>query len=140
MTTRFPPNHAHLLRALACGLLFAAGSAGAADFYVDASAAAGGDGSQTSPFATIKAAVDAANGVSGPSTIHVASGTYAIASASDFVTVSVPDLTITAANPSSKPVVAIDPDLSTVQNNPVVFSVPVGSDRLTVANLMFTYS
>lgn len=81
-----------------------------ADFYVDASAAAGGDGSQTAQFATIKAAVDAANLISGtPSTIHVASGTYAIASASDFATVSVPDLTIVAANPSSKPVVALDP-------------------------------
>ena len=140
MTTRFPPNHAPLRRAFAFALLFAAGSAGAADFYVDASAAAGGDGSQASPFATIKAAVDAANGVSGPSTIHVASGTYAIASASDFVTVSVPDLTLAAVDPANKPVVALDANLSTVQNNPVVFSVPVGSDRLTVANLQFAYS
>ena len=114
--------------------------ASSADFYVDASAAAGGDGSQAAPFKTIKAAVDAANGASAPSTIHVASGTYAITSASDFVTVSVADLTITAADPSSKPVVAIDANLSTVQNNPVVFAVPVGSDRLTVANIKFTFS
>lgn len=140
MSTRFRLNHAPLVRALACAILFAAGSAGAADFYVDASAAAGGDGSQAAPFATIKAAVDAANGVSGPSTIHVASGTYAIASASDFVTVSVPDLTITAVDPADKPVVALDANLSTVQNNPVVFAAPQGSDRLTVANLKFTYS
>ena len=140
MSTRFRLNHAPRVRALACALLFATGSAGAADFYVDASAAAGGDGSQASPFATIKAAVDAANGVSGPSTIHVASGTYAIASASDFVTVSVPDLTLAAVDPANKPVVALDANLSTVQNNPVVFSVPVGSDRLTVANLQFAYS
>ena len=140
MTPRFSPNHAPLRRAFAFALLFAAGSAGAADFYVNASAAAGGDGSQAAPFATIKAAVEAANGVSGPSTIHIASGTYAIASASDFVTVSVPDLTITAVDPANKPVVALDANLSTVQNNPVVFSVPVGSDRLTVANLQFAYS
>ena len=114
--------------------------ASGADFYVDASATAGGDGSQSAPFATIKAAVDAANGVSGPSTIHVASGTYPITSASDFATISVADLTITAADPSSKPVVAIDANLSTVQANPVVFAAPVGSDRLTVANLKFTFS
>ena len=140
MSTHFRLNNAPLLRALVYALLLAAGSAGAADLYVDASAAAGGDGSQAAPFATIKAAVDAANGVSGPSTILVASGTYAIASASDFVTVSVPDLTIAAADPSSKPVVALDANLSTVQNNPKVFTVPVGSDRLTVANLTFTFS
>ena len=111
-----------------------------ANFYVDSSATAGGDGSQAAPFKTIKAAVDAANGASAPSTIHVASGTYAITSASDFVTVSVADLTITAADPSNKPVVAIDANLSTVQNNPVVFAVPVGSDRLTVANIKFTFA
>ena len=114
--------------------------ASGADFYVDSSATAGGDGSQASPFQTIKAAVDAANGASAPSTIHVASGTYAITSASDFVTVSVADLTITAADPSSKPVVALDPDLSNTHGNPVVFAAPAGSDRLTVANIKFTYS
>ena len=111
-----------------------------ADFYVDASAGAGGDGSQATPFATIKAAVEAANLLSGASTIHVASGTYSITSASDFATVSVADLTIAAANPANKPVVALDPDLSLAQNNPVVFSAPQGSDRLTVSNLRFTYS
>jgi hypothetical protein len=140
MPTRFRPNDAPLRRALASALLLAAGSAGAADLYVDASAAAGGDGSQAAPFATIREAVDAANLLSGASTIHVAPGTYAIASASDFATVSVPDLTIAAADPSDKPVVALDPDLSLAQNNPVVFAVPVGSDRLTVANLTFTFS
>ena len=111
-----------------------------ADFYVDASAGTSGDGSQSAPFQTIKAAVDAANGVPGPSTIHVASGTYAIASASDFATISVADLTITAADPSSKPVVALDANLSTVQNNPKVFSASQGADRFTVANIKFTYS
>ena len=140
MSTRFRPNHAPLRRALASALLLAAGSAGAADFYVDASAAGGGDGSQAAPFGTIKEAVDAANLVSGPSTIHVASGTYAIASASDFATVTVADLTIAAADPSSKPVVALDPDLSVSVNDPVVFAAAVGADRLTVANLRFTYS
>lgn len=114
--------------------------ASGADFYVNASATAGGDGSQSAPFATIKAAVDAANLVSGASTIYVSSGTYAIAAASDFATINVPDLTITAANPSSKPVVAIDPDLSTVQNNPKVFTASQGADRLTVANIKFTFS
>ena len=115
--------------------------ASGADFYVDASATAGGDGSQAAPFQTIKAAVDAANLLPGtPSTIHVASGTYNITAASDFATINVPDLTITAANPSSKPVVAIAANLSTVQNNPVVFAAPQGSDRLTVANLKFTFS
>ena len=140
MPMLFPKTKVLLRRALACALLFATGSAGAADFYVDASAAAGGDGSQAAPFATIKAAVDAANLLSGASTIHVVSGTYAITSASDFATVSVADLTITAADPSNKPVVALDPDLSLAQNNPVVFSAPQGSDRLTVANLKFTFS
>ena len=111
-----------------------------ADFYVDASAGAGGDGSQSAPFATIKDAVVAANGATAPSTIYVASGTYAITSASDFASVSVPDLTITAANPSSKPIVALDANLSVSANNPVVFAVPQGSDRLTVANLKFTFS
>ena len=125
---------------LALVLLSAVFRAQAADLYVDAAAAAGGDGSQAAPFATIKAAVDAANLLSGASTIHVASGTYAIASASDFPTVAVPDLTIAAADPSSKPVVALDPDLSVTTNNPVVFAVPVGSDRLTVADLKFTFS
>lgn len=110
-----------------------------ANFYVDASAA-GGDGSQAAPFTTIKDAVVAANGASAPSTIYVASGTYAITSASDFASVSVPDLTITAANPSSKPVIALDADLSVSANNPAVFAVPQGSDRLTVANLKFTFS
>lgn len=115
--------------------------ASGADFYVDASATAGGDGSQAAPFQTIKAAVDAANLLPGtPSTIHVASGTYNITAASDFATINVPDLTITAADPSSKPVVAIAANLSTVQNNPVVFAAPQGSDRLTVANLKFTFS
>ncbi len=137
MSTRFLPLNATPKRVLAVALLLAAGSAGAADLYVDASAASGGDGSQTTPYQTLKEAVDAA---AAGDTVHVASGTYAIASASDFATVSVPDLTITAANPSSKPVVALDANLSTVQNNPVVFSVPVGSDRLTVANLKFTFS
>ena len=82
----------------------------------------------------------AANLVTGPSTIHVASGTYAIASASDFATVSVADLTIAAADPSDKPVVALDADLSVSANNPVVFAAAVGADRLTVANLRFTFS
>ena len=140
MPMRFPETSAPRRRALAAALLLAAGSAGAADLYVDASAAPGGNGSQASPFATIKAAVDAANLLSGASTIHVASGTYAIASASDFATVSVADLTIAAANPANKPVVALDPDLSLAQNNPVVFSAPQGSDRLTVSNLKFTFS
>lgn len=122
-------------------LLSAGICAHGADFYVDASTAAGGDGSQATPFATIKAAVVAANLVTAePSTIHVASGTYAITSASDFATVSVPDLTITAANPSAKPVVALDANLSVSANNPVVFAVPQGSDRLTVASIKFTYS
>ena len=112
-----------------------------ADFYVDAAASAGGDGSQAAPFTTIKDAVVAANQVPGvPSTIYVAAGTYAITSASDFVSVSVPDLTITAANPSSKPIVALDANLSVSANNPVVFAVPQGSDRLTVANIKFTFS
>lgn len=111
-----------------------------ADFYVDASVSTSGNGSQAAPFATIKAAVDAANGVSGPSTIYIASGTYAIASASDFVTVSVPDLTITAADPSSKPIVALDANLSATVNNPVLFTVPTGSDYFTVSGLAFTYS
>ena len=112
-----------------------------ADFYVNASASAGGDGSQATPFNTIKAAVDAANLVTGaPSTIYVASGTYAIASASDFATISVSDLTITAANPAAKPIVALDANLSVSANNPVVFVVPQGSDRLTVSNLKFTFS
>jgi hypothetical protein len=140
MSTRSRPNNAPR-RVLASALLLAAGFAGAADFYVDASAAAGGDGSQAAPYATIKEAVDAANLVSGePSTIHVASGTYAITSPSDFATVTVPDLTIAAADPSSKPVVALDADLSLAQNNPVVFAAAVGADRLTVANLKFTFS
>ena len=112
-----------------------------ADLYVDAAAASGGDGSQAAPFATIKAAVDAANLLSGdPTTVHVASGTYAITSASDFATVSVPDLTIAAADPSDKPVVALDANLSVAANNPVVFTVPTGSDRFEVDNIAFTYS
>ena len=115
--------------------------ASGANFYVDASAATGGDGSQAAPFTTIKAAVDAANLVTGaPSTIYVASGTYAIASASDFSTNSVPDLTITAADPSAKPIVALDENLSASVSNPVVFTASVGADRLTVANLKFTFS
>ena len=112
-----------------------------ADFYVAASAGAGGDGSQAAPFTTIKDAIVAANLItSESSTIYVASGTYAITSASDFASVSVPDLTITAANPSAKPVVALDANLSVSANNPVVFAVPQGSDRLTVVNLKFTFS
>ncbi len=140
MTTLPRPRNAARLRAPALALLLAAGSAGAADLYVDASAAAGGDGSQAAPFTTIKDAVDAANLLSGASTIHVAFGTYAIASASDFVTVSVPDLTITAADPSSKPIVALDANLSATVNNPVLFTVPTGSDYFTVSGLAFTYS
>ena len=124
MTTTFRPNNAPLWRALASALLLASGFAGAADFHVDAAAAAGGDGSQAAPFATIKDAVDAANLVTGePSTIRVAPGTYPIASAGDFATVSVPDLTIAAAVPSDKPVVALDADLSVAANNPVVFAI-----------------
>lgn len=124
----------------ALAFMLAVGTAAAADIHVDASAAPGGDGSQATPFATIKAAVDAANLLSEASTIHVASGTYAIASASDFATVSVPDLTIAAANPANKPVIALDANLSATTNNPVVFTAQVGSDRLTVANLKFTFS
>ena len=61
-----------------------------ADFYVDASVSTSGNGSQAAPFATIKAAVDAATLLPGtPSTIHVASGIYNITAASDLVTVSV---------------------------------------------------
>lgn len=111
-----------------------------ADFYVDASVSTSGNGSQAAPFKTIKAAVDAANGASAPSTIHVASGTYAITSASDFVTVSVADLTITAENLSDKPVLALDANLSATVNNPVLFTVPTGSDYFTVSGLAFTYS
>ena len=114
--------------------------ASGADFYVDSSAATGGNGSPSAPFATIKAAVDAANGVPGPSTIHVASGTYAITSANDFVTVSVSNLTIEAENPSEKPVFALDADLSVATNNPVLITVPIDSDYLTVSGLAFTYS
>ena len=141
MTTTFRPNNAPLRRALASALLLASGFAGAADFHVDASAAAGGDGSQTAPFATIKDAVDAANLVTGePSTIHVAPGTYPIASAGDFATVSVPDLTIAAAVPSDKPVVALDADLSAAANNPVVFAIAGAASRFEADNLRFTYS
>ena len=126
---------------LPLALLSAGLRAQAADLYVDAASAAGGDGSQAAPFATIKDAVDAANLLSGdPTTIHVASGTYAITSAADFATVSVPDLTIAAADPSDKPVVALDANLSVAKNNPVVFTAPQGSDRLAVGNLAFTYS
>ena len=115
--------------------------ASGADFYVNASAAAGGDGSQSAPFQTIKAAVDAANLLSGtPSTIHVASGTYNITAASDLVTVSVANLTIEAENPSDKPVFALDADLSVATNNPVLITVPIDSDYLTVSGLAFTYS
>ena len=114
--------------------------ASGADFYVDASAAAGGDGSPSAPFQTIKAAVDAANGVSGPSTIHVASGTYNITAASDLVTVLVSNLTITAENLSDKPVFALDANLSVATNNPVLITVPIDSDYLTVSGLAFTYS
>ena len=85
--------------------------------------------------------MDAANLLSGDSTtVHVASGTYAIASAADFATVSVPDLTIAAADPSDKPVVALDANLSVAANNPVVFTVPTGSDRFEVDNIAFAYS
>ena len=126
---------------LPLALLSAGFVAQAADLYVDADAAPGGDGSQAAPFATIKDAVDAANLLSGDSTtIHVASGTYAITSAVDFVTVSVSNLTIAAADPTDKPVVALDANLSVAKNNPVVFTVPQGSDRLAVGNLAFAYS
>lgn len=115
--------------------------ASGAEFYVDASADGGGDGSQAAPFATIKVAVDAANLLPGtPSTIHVASGIYNITAASDLVTVSVSNLTITAENPSDKPVFALDANLSATVNNPVLFTVPTGSDYFTVSGLAFTYS
>ena len=112
-----------------------------ADFYVDASVSTSGNGSQAAPFATIKAAVDAANLLPGtPSTIHVASGIYNITAASDLVTVSVSNLTITAENLSDKPVLALDANLSVATNNPVLITVPIGSDCLTVSGLAFTYS
>ena len=126
---------------LPLALLSAGFVAQAADLYVDAAAAAGGDGSQAAPFATIKDAVDAANLLSGdPTTIRVAPGTYAIASAADFATVSVTNLAIEAADPSDRPVVALDADLCLAQNNPVVLRAPVGADGFTVRNLKFTYS
>lgn len=112
-----------------------------ADFYVDASVSTSGNGLQAAPFATIKAAVDAANLLPGtPSTIHVASGIYNITAASDLVTVSVSNLTITAENLSDKPVLALDANLSVATNNPVLITVPIGSDCLTVSGLAFTYS
>ena len=81
---------------LPLALLSAGFVAQAADLYVDAAAAAGGDGSQAAPFATIKDAVDAANLLSGdPTTIHVASGTYAITSAADFAMSAAAQITTT---------------------------------------------
>lgn len=110
--------------------------------HVDAaSTAADPDGSAAAPFPTIKAAVDAANAIAGAGTVvYVAPGVYPVSSAGDLATVSVPDLLVCAANPADKPVVALDANLSVAVNNPVVFAVPQGSDRLTVANLKFTYS
>jgi uncharacterized protein (TIGR03382 family) len=54
-------------------LLLASSPAGAADWYVDAAAAAGGDGSQSKPFQTINAALA---GLSRGDTVWLATGTY----------------------------------------------------------------
>jgi MYXO-CTERM domain-containing protein len=59
--------------AAALAAVLASSRAFATDWYVDASAAAGGDGSQASPFATISAALP---GLSRGDTVWIAGGTY----------------------------------------------------------------
>ncbi len=65
-------------RTLLAAALTAAGLAQAANFYVDASAPAGGTGGQSAPFRTLGEAVFAANAIAAPVThnIYIATGLY----------------------------------------------------------------
>jgi MYXO-CTERM domain-containing protein len=66
-------RHTGLAVSTAISLLLASSTALAADWYVDQSAPAGGDGSQAKPFQTINASLA---GLSRGDTVWVASGTY----------------------------------------------------------------
>ena len=110
--------------------------------HVDAaSAAADPDGSAAAPFPTIKAAVDAANALSGEgATILVEPGVYAIASAADLSAVTASNLLVRAADPANRPVVRLSADLSAAQANPVVFDVASSAARFEMRGFVFEFS
>lgn len=134
--------------ALALAALFAGPvavpPARAASLYVSASADAGGDGSASAPYATIAAAVTAANERDEAETgteIIVAAGEYAISSSDDLFSVTAANVTIRAADADSKPVVTLDANLSaTLENDaPVVFEVVANANCFAVSNVIFRY-
>lgn len=126
---------------LAFSVAFAGGRAAGAEIFVDASStAAAPTGAAGAPFADIASAVDAANAISGEATtIHVASGTYAIATAADLVAVSVQNLSI-CGDGAAKPQIVIDSGLAEAcgSDAPVVFDIASGADCFVISNMAFS--
>ena len=130
-----------LFSILTCATVFAA------DYYVDSTAdATTATGSSTSPFTTIKAAVDAANaqytldGI--PSTINVKGGescTYTIATADDLISVTASNLTIQAWAGTGTPKVVLDSELSVATNNPSIITVKSSALDCTIKGFDFYY-
>ena len=131
-----------LFSILTCATVFAA------DYYVDSTAnATTATGSSSSPFTTIKAAVDAANaqytadGI--PSTINVKGGescTYTIATADDLISVTASNLTIQAWAGTGTPKIVLDSELSVAKNNPHVIVFQAGADDCLIQGLDFYYN
>lgn len=117
----------------------------AADFFVDSNAAIdSATGTQTAPFVTIKAAVDAANaqfaqdGI--PSTIFVKGGescSYTIATADDLIIVTASNLTVKAWADFGAPKIYLDKDLSSNTNNPSVIQVKKEADEFSITGFEF---
>ena len=119
----------------------------AADYYVDANAdSATATGSQTAPFTSITAAVNAANaqciadGLA--STIYVKGGEetpYYIKNADDLVTITASNLTLCAWADYGKANIYLDSELSVAINNPKVISVDTNAVYVTIKDLNFYY-
>lgn len=121
---------------------FAACLSFGAEIYVDANAAAGGDGSQSAPYRTIAEGVGAANLIAEATTVYVHGGAnrvYTIANASDLVTVTAANMTVCAWGDYGKPRVELDAQLSATlgTDTPMVFTVAAGADGSAVRDFYF---
>lgn len=105
------------------------------DIYVDALAAESGDGSESSPYKTIKEGVlfCAANG-----TVHVKGGddrTYDIATLDDFVTFSRSGISVEPWVVGERVKIVLARGLHKLNASPKVFTISAGADNVKVSGL-----
>lgn len=116
-------------------MFIASSSVSLLDIYVDALAAEGGDGSESSPYKTIKEGV---RSCAGNGTVHVKGGddrTYDIAALDDFVTFSRSGVSVEPWGAGERVKIVLARGLHKLNASPKVFTISAGADNVKVSGL-----